>query len=158
MMWKQWQNKAWERGDSRCMPIPFFSCEGRVVFHLSKIRNKHTSQEKTTLRLWPFTTERCGIICCSSAQRMDLQIVGQGDALGHQDTIEMVMAPLFCLKFQNEFTPYECFFSRHKFIHPRCSAQITNHNYGGNSRIRWCLSIFLHSYLTHQRGNTWSRS
>lgn len=41
---------------------------------------------------------------------MDLQIAGQGDTLGHQDTIEMVMALLFCLKFQNDFPPNEVFF------------------------------------------------
>lgn len=78
-------------------------------------------------------SERHGIIGRLSLQRVHLQIAGQGDTLGHRDTIEMVIALLFCPKLQNDFPPHSFIFrSAYRFTFV-VQTQIVNRNYGGYS-------------------------
>lgn len=101
MMWKQ--HKAWDCSNGCCVKI-LFLLQGRSHFTcLSYGKNVEKPYSAHDLSR---PTDHHGIIGCLSLQRVHLQIAGQGDILGHRDTIEMVIAPLFCLKLQNDFVPH----------------------------------------------------
>lgn len=148
-MWKQWHNDAQDCSDGRCIPILVW-LQGEGSLCQSELWKNRKSQEKPYWdRDLSRPTERRGVIGCLSLQRVDVQIAGQGDPPGHWDTIEMVIAPLVCLKLQNDFPPHEYIFrSPYMLFNRRCSTQITKCNYGGYSRLTVVCGFFLCYCLT----------
>lgn len=83
-----------------------------------------------------------GVIGCLSLQRVDVQIAGQGDPPGHWDTIEMVIAPLFRLKLQNDFPPHEFIFRSPYTFANVVQARLQKRNYRGYSRLAVVCGFF----------------
>lgn len=146
MMWKQWHDDAQDCSNGRCIPI-LVRLRGEGSLRLSELWKNRTSQEKPYWdRDLSRPTERHGVIGCLPLQRVDVQIAGQGDPPGHRDTIEMVIAPLFCLKLQNDFPPHEFIFrSTYVFanvVQPRLQNAITEAIPGSLWFVGFSLLLF----------------